>query len=67
MWFKNCKNSHYRVVSSVHIDRGTEHVLGWNSALRHGPVLNHPLSGQESNTIVLIDMTQDETQDTWHL
>ena len=28
---------------SVYIDNGTEHMLGWDSALRHGMVLNPPL------------------------
>ncbi len=30
---------------SVHVDcGGTEHMMGWVSALQHGLVLNHPLS-----------------------
>ena len=28
----------------MHVDHGTEHMLGWVSALQHGPVLNHPLA-----------------------
>ncbi len=41
----NGKFSHFvhRVTYSVHYDRGTGHMLGWVSALHHGPVLNHPL------------------------
>ena len=40
----NCKNSYFvhRVTCSVHVDHGTGHVLGWDSALQHGPVFNHP-------------------------
>ena len=41
----SCKKSHFvhKVTCTVHIDCGNQHVLGWNSALHHGPVLNHPL------------------------
>ncbi len=33
----------HRATCSVHLDRGTEHMPGLDSALQHGLVLNHPL------------------------
>ena len=48
LWWKysfKIVNLHFvhRVTCSVRIDRGTRHMLVMDSALRHGPVLNHPL------------------------
>ena len=42
---KIVNNSHFapRVTCSVHVDRFTGHMLGWDSASQPGPVLNHPL------------------------
>ncbi len=32
------------VKGGVHLDRGIGYILGWDSALPHGTVLNHPLN-----------------------
>ncbi len=34
----------HRVTCSVHNDRSTGHMLGWDGALQHGQVFNHALS-----------------------
>ena len=39
----NVESSAALTRTCVHVDHGTRHMLGWNSALQHGSVLNHPL------------------------